>query len=151
MISIRYSSFSEITSPEFVKDLIEQFSWLPNVVDVALAKAVCGIKHKWIKVLALLPRIDGEYYSDSFETEAIWLGLALKKEMNESDLSVINDNQWAVSHINNILIRDSTSVIEKENKPEVFWSPRDFVIQADRLKIQEATKIFAPNVEFNTQ
>ena len=148
LMSINCSSFSEIKSQEFIKDLITQFSWLPDLVDVALAKAVCGIKHKWLKVLTLLPRIDGQYYIDSFETEAIWLGLALKKEINESDLSVINDNQNAVSDINNILSRNNTSIIEKDNKPEVFWSPRNFVFQADRLKIQEATKIFAPNVEF---
>lgn len=119
LMDINCASFSEIKSQEFIKDLITQFSWLPDSIDVAVAKAVCGIKHRWIKVLALLPRIDGEYYIDSFETEAIWLGLALKKEMNESDLSVINDNQNAVSHINNILIRHSTSVTKKENQPEV--------------------------------
>ena len=148
LISMDCSCFSEIKSQEFIEDLITQFSWLPDLVDVALAKAVCGIKYKWIKVLNLLPKIDGQYYIDSFETEAIWLGLALKKEINESNLSVINDNQNAVSDINHILSQNHTSILEKNQNPEVFWSPRNFVFQADRLKIQEATKIFAPNVDF---
>ena len=95
-----YYSFSEEKQQEFLLSLISKFSWLPTCFDVATARAVYGSDYRWIKVLALQERYDGLDYIDCYETEAIRLGLCLKKELNNPNLSVINDNKHAVADIN---------------------------------------------------
>ena len=154
LVSANYSGFSEAKQKEFVELIMRQFSGIPTLLDVATARAVYNLEHRWIKILALLKRTEIELYIDSYETEAIRLGLALKKELNDLNLAVINDNKHAVSSINGIIsfdprfLKDFREFI-KENKPEVFWSPRKFVNQADRLSIHEATRIFTPDSDFD--
>lgn len=147
-----YYHFEESEQQEFLELLISQFAWLPPLLDVATARAVYSLDYRWVKIIALVERYDGQFYIDSYETEAIRLGLYLKKELGLPNLSVINDNKHAVANINGIISFERSFLKDfleftQENKPEVFWSPREFVRQADRLSIYEATKIFAPDDE----
>ena len=72
------------------------------------------------------------------------------EELANPNLSIINDNKHAVSAINGIISFDRYFLKDfleftKENQPKVFWSPRKYVKEADRLSIHKATKIFAPD------
>lgn len=144
-----YYSWNAVEQQDFLNSLILQFSWLPTLFDVATARAVYGLEYRWVKVLAPISRYDGLDCIDSYETEAIKLGLALKRELDLPDLSVINDNKHAVANINGIISFDSKFIRDfidfSQGKPEVFWSPRKYVKSADRLGILDATKVFLPD------
>lgn len=152
MNSTDYYSFSEEKQQQLLNSIIAQFSWLPPSLDIATARAVYSLDYKWVKAIAICDRYDGQLYIDSYETEAINLGLYLKQEIGNPNLSVINDNKHAVSSVNGIISCEPWFLKEfveftKENKPTVFWSPRKFVKQADRLSIRDATRVFSPDDE----
>ncbi len=154
LANTNYYSFSEQKQQEFLTLLISQFDWLPTSFDVATARAVYSLDYRWVKIIALLERYDGLSYIDSYEAEAIRLGLHLKKELNSPDLSVINDNKHAVAESNGIFSFDGSFLKDylasiKENPPEVFWGPRKSVKLADCLSIHEATRIFVPDDYFS--
>ncbi len=150
LANTNYYFFSEPKQQEFLNLLIDQFSWLPRLFDIATARSVYGLDYRWVKIIALQQRYQGLDYIDGYEAEAIRLGLYLKKELNNPNLSIINDNKHAVAHINGIFsfersfLKDYLASIQ-ENPPQVFWSPRKSVKLADRLSIHEATKIFIPD------
>ena len=143
-------SFSDRSAQEFCTLLVAQFSWLPTYFDVATARTVYGTNYRWVKLIALQPRWKGLDYIDSYETEAIKLGLNLKQELEAPNLMVINDNKHAVAEINGLLSCDRSFLknflaLLPDNPPEVFWGYRKSVKVADSLKIEEATRIFAPD------
>ena len=151
MNSTDYYSFNEEKQKELLNSITTQFSWLPLSLDIATARAVYE-DYKWVKAIAIQERYYGLDYIDSYETEAINLGLYLKQEIGNPNLSVINDNKHAVSSVNGIISFEPWFLKEfikfvKENKPTVFWSPRKFVKQADRLSIRDATRVFSPDDE----
>ena len=150
MNSTDYYSFSQEKQQQLLNSIITQFSWLPPSLDIATARAVYGNNYRWVKAIAIHDRYDGLFDIDSYETEAINLGLYLKQEIGNPNLSVINDNKHAVSSVNGIISCEPWFLKEfvkftQENKPTVFWSPRKFVKQADRLSIRDATRIFTPD------
>ena len=146
MNSTAYYSFSEEKQKELLNSIITQFDWLPPALDIDTARAVYE-DYKWVKAIAIQERYYGIDYIDSYETEAINLGLYLKQEIGNPNLSVINDNKHAVSSVNGIICFEPWFLKEfveftKENKPTVFWSPRKLVKQADRLSIHDTTRVF---------
>jgi hypothetical protein len=90
-------------------------------VDVVTARAVFNADYRWVNVIALAP--DPAWFNDNFsqfEQEAISLGLKMWRELNKSNLVIVNDNQSA---------------------------SRNYVKLADQLKIEQATRIFFSGLE----
>ena len=83
-------SFRDRFPQEFLTSLVTQCSWLPTYFDVATAEAVYAKNYRWVKIIALQPRWEGLDYIDSYESEAIRLGLDLKQELENPNLIFIN-------------------------------------------------------------
>lgn len=120
-------------------------------MDVVTAKAVFNSEYKWIKVITLIDRWQVGMYIDSYEKEAIELGLQLKKELGNENLIIVNDNQHAVAEVNGMsyyqweLMEDFLNIRDEKESFEILWSPREFVREAHKLTIDKATKVFDPD------
>jgi hypothetical protein len=150
IISSSYSCYDTQKSLEVLQGLVSQFEWLPRQLDIVTARAVFDLEHQWVQVITLIDRWEGEICFDSYEAEAIRLGLRLKQELGDENLAIVNDNQYAVAELNQInssfwrFMPDFFALEAEQIAPQVFWSPRKFLKSADRLTIEHATKVFHP-------
>lgn len=136
-----------------INDILNTYQWIPRKITIATARAVFNPDYQWVKIIAT---IDKEYMLDNieqYELEAIKLGLMMRKELGNENIVIINDNKHAVAQINgwSFFMSDFISHKDFENESKVVWTPRKNVRIADQLTLEEATKIFSPNDDFDDE
>ena len=148
----RYQSKSQEEILKIIEKLLMTYDWLPQEVAVLTAKAIYQ-EQRWLMLIDLdyqLTYCQGEQCFDGYEEKAIQLGNHLKEELGDDSLIVVNDNQSAVKTMNgfsfDVWLLDKEWAKELAKKTySVLWAERNFVRQADRLKVQEANRIFSPD------
>lgn len=130
-----------------LNEIINQCEFIPKQVSVATARAVFNSEYQWVKIIDIIDKYEIERYIDSYEAEAIKLGLKMRTELTDENLVIINDNQYAVANINSHSFYMSD--YDFKNKLKVVWTPRKSVKIADKLTVGKATKIFSPDDNFD--
>jgi hypothetical protein len=134
-----------------IEKLLLKFDWLPQRVDVLTARAVLNDDYQWVKLIMLKDNTFcfNEIFAQ-FEGEAISLGIKMRSELNNENLVIVNDNQDAVLRMQSPRFDDWDEgyfEIEDESEivlayPKIYWMPRKYVGLADRLTVEQATRIF---------
>lgn len=133
------------------QEIINQFEFIPKKVSVATARAVFNSEYQWVKIISIIDKYEVETYIDSYEQQAIQLGLKMKQELADEDLLIINDNKHAVASMSGYPVYMWDWIDDlKENKSDIVWAPRKTVKIADKLTVAEATKIFAPDDDLDS-
>lgn len=124
-------------------EIINQYEFIPKQISVVTARAVFSPDYQWVKIIDIIDKEDILEQIDRYEEEAIKLGLKMRAELKDENLVIINDNKHAVAYINgcSFYVPDS----DFQNELKVVWTPRKNVKIADKLTVEEATKIFTPD------